>query len=149
MHKRWLNQTGQVQKFAILWSFVRPHRGKLALALVLSLLTTGVGLATLMVTKWVLDTLEQGISLATPVAALLVLLVLSTATGYVQWVLLGSMAERIVYDAQVSLIHRFFRANLGDSVGSSQANWSPGLPVTLVCFVQRRPHLWSMSSTAP
>lgn len=97
----------------ILWSFVYPHRFKLLLAILLGLIATVAGLATPMVTKWVLDSLGSKVSLSGPILALIGLLLISSITGYAQWVTLGNLAERAVYQAQSSLISRFFRAQLG------------------------------------
>lgn len=102
-----------LDRVKILWSFVCPHRFKLLLAILLGLIATAAGLATPMVTKWVLDTLGGDLSLTGPIMALIGLLLVSSITGYAQWVTLGNLAERAVYQAQSSLISRFFRAQLG------------------------------------
>lgn len=102
-----------LDRVKILWSFVYPHRFKLLLAILLGLIATAAGLATPMVTKWVLDTLGGDLSLTGPIMALIGLLLVSSITGYAQWVTLGNLAERAVYQAQSSLISRFFRAQLG------------------------------------
>lgn len=100
------------QKFKILLAFIRPHRAKLCLALFLGLVATTTSLATPLVTKWVLDTLGTDVSLSQPLTVLLCLLILGTISAYTQWVILGRVAEQVVYDAQSSLIARFFRAKL-------------------------------------
>ncbi|NUU19135.1 ABC transporter ATP-binding protein [Cellulomonas humilata] len=100
------------EKLRILLGFARPHRRALLLGLVLSLAATAMGLATPMVTKWVLDSLSTGVSLAQPVALLLVILVLGSAIGLAQWILMGTVAERIVLDARETLVRRFLRATV-------------------------------------
>ncbi|NLG55306.1 MAG: ABC transporter ATP-binding protein [Rhodococcus sp.] len=96
----------------MLWSFARPHRRTLALGILLGLTATGLTLATPLATKWVLDGLGVEASLAAPIAVLVVLLVLSTASSFGQMVVLGRLGETIVLDARKSLIHRFFYAKL-------------------------------------
>lgn len=95
-----------------LWSFATPHKKKLILGLVLGFLATGAGLATPMMAKSVLDLLGTGKSMTLPIALLILLLILGTLTGYAQRVTLGTLAERIIFDARNSLINRFFRAKL-------------------------------------
>ncbi|HET7475320.1 MAG TPA: ABC transporter ATP-binding protein [Dermatophilaceae bacterium] len=99
-------------QLSLLWSFVLPHRRVLTLGLLLGLVTQAVGLATPMVTKWVLDTLGTDTSLTGPVVALLVLLLIGTAVGLVQWVLMGTVAERVVLDARSALVALMFRATV-------------------------------------
>lgn len=97
----------------MLWVFVRPHRRTLVLGMVLGLVGTGASLATPMVTKSVLDGLGSGQPFGTAVMVLVVLLVIGSAVLYVQWILLGTLAERIVLDARESMISRYFRAKVG------------------------------------
>ncbi|MFC6017433.1 ABC transporter ATP-binding protein [Plantactinospora solaniradicis] len=99
-------------RLRILWSFARPHTGKLALGLLLALLGSAAGLASPMVTKWVLDSLGGSASLSGPITALAVLLVVGSAIWLWQWILLGTLGERIVLDARESIIRRFFRATV-------------------------------------
>ncbi|MFF9116495.1 ABC transporter ATP-binding protein [Streptomyces massasporeus] len=101
-----------VPRLRILWSFARPHRGALVLALVLALVGSGMGLATPMVTKGVLDALGGSESLRGPILALLVLLVVGSAVTYWQWTLLGALGERVVLGARESLVRRFLRATV-------------------------------------
>lgn len=105
------------ERLRILLDLVRPHRGTLGVGLVLGLAGTGLGLATPMVTKWVLDTLGTGESLARPVAWLLGLFVVGTVVGYAQWLLMGTLAERIVLDARESLVRRYLRATVAAVTG--------------------------------
>ncbi|MGI5427206.1 ABC transporter ATP-binding protein [Streptomyces sp. CA-179760] len=101
-----------VPRLRILWSFARPHRRSLALALVLALVGSGMGLATPMVTKGVLDALGGSDSLRGPLVALLVLLVVGSAVMYWQWTLLGALGERVVLRARESMVRRFLRATV-------------------------------------
>ncbi|AUH39320.1 ABC transporter permease [Streptomyces sp. CMB-StM0423] len=96
----------------ILWSFARPHRRVLALGLLLALAGSALGLASPMVTKWVLDSLADDASLAGPVVTLLVLMVVGAVLGHRQWVLLGAVGERVVLEARESMVRRFFRATV-------------------------------------
>ncbi|MFI6373804.1 ABC transporter ATP-binding protein [Streptomyces sp. NPDC050546] len=101
-----------VPRLRILWSFARPHQRSLALALVLALVGSGMGLATPMVTKGVLDALGGSDSLRGPLVALLVLLVVGSAVMYWQWTLLGALGERVVLRARESMVRRFLRATV-------------------------------------
>lgn len=101
-----------VPRLRILWSFARPHRRTLIQGLCLALLVSGLGLATPMVTKQVLDALGTSSSLAGPVTTLLVLLVVGGAVSFRQWILLGTLGERIVLEARGSLVRRFLRATV-------------------------------------
>ncbi|MFF7309852.1 ABC transporter transmembrane domain-containing protein [Streptomyces sp. NPDC008137] len=101
-----------VPRLRILWSFARPHRRSLALALVLALVGSGMGLAAPMVTKGVLDALGGSDPLRGPLVALLVLLVVGSAVMYWQWTLLGALGERVVLRARESMVRRFLRATV-------------------------------------
>ncbi|WP_273653714.1 ABC transporter ATP-binding protein [Cellulomonas fimi] len=100
------------ERLRILVSFARPHARTLSIGLVLGLAATAMGLATPMVTKWVLDSLTVSGDLAAPVGVLLALLVVGSAVGLAQWILMGTVAERIVYDARRSLVDHFLRATV-------------------------------------
>ncbi|RBQ18969.1 ABC transporter ATP-binding protein [Spongiactinospora rosea] len=99
-------------RLRILWSFARPYRRTLAGGLVLALAGSAVSLATPMVTKWVLDSLGASTSLGGPVAALFGLLVFGALIWTWQWIVLGTMGERVVFDARAAMVHRFFRATV-------------------------------------
>ncbi|MER5220477.1 ABC transporter ATP-binding protein [Streptomyces flaveus] len=99
-------------RLRVLWSFARPHRAALVRGLLLALVGSALGLATPMVTKWVLDALGESASLAGPVVALLVLLVVGGAVGYWQWSMLGALGERVVLEARESMVRRFLRATV-------------------------------------
>ncbi|WP_433159488.1 ABC transporter ATP-binding protein [Kribbella sp. CA-247076] len=111
----------------VLWGFVRPHRRTLGVGMVLGLGTTAGSLATPMVSKAVLDGLAAGTSIAPAVTLLVVLLLVSSGLGLVQWILLGKMGERVVLDARSSMVRRLFRVRVGELAGRS-----PGELVTRV-----------------
>ncbi|WP_433544577.1 ABC transporter ATP-binding protein (plasmid) [Streptomyces sp. CA-294286] len=96
----------------ILWSFAAPHRRALGIGLLLALAASALGLATPMVTKAVLDALGGGGSLRGPVVALLVLLVLGAVLYCVQWILLGTLGEKVVLEARETMVRRFFHATV-------------------------------------
>ncbi|MFD6070750.1 ABC transporter ATP-binding protein [Amycolatopsis lurida] len=99
-------------RLKVLWSFARPYKGALAIGLVLALLGSAAGLATPMVTKWVLDSLGSSASLAGPVLALAGLMVIGAVIWLAQWILLGTVGERVVLKARESMVRRFFRATI-------------------------------------
>ena len=94
----------------VLWSFVRPHRRELLLGLVLALLGSALELANPMVIKLVLDTVSEAGGLAMPVTILLCLFVSGMVFGLWHWIVLGTVAEKVVLDARTSLVRRYFRA---------------------------------------
>jgi ABC-type multidrug transport system fused ATPase/permease subunit len=98
----------------LLADLLRPHRRTLALGILLGLATTAVGLATPLAVKQVLDSLGADGGLGGPVALLLVLLVLGTVASFAQTLLLGRMAEQVVFDVRTSLVRRFVHGVLGD-----------------------------------
>ncbi|BAL90289.1 putative ABC transporter ATPase and permease protein [Actinoplanes missouriensis 431] len=91
-----------------------PHRRTMVLGLVLGLLANAAGLATPLVTKWVLDTLEDREPMSEPLSALILLVFLGAGISLWQWRLLGTLAERIVLDARTSMISRYLRARVGE-----------------------------------
>ncbi|GAA1648660.1 ABC transporter ATP-binding protein [Actinoplanes couchii] len=93
---------------------LRPHRRTMALGLFLGLIASAAGLATPMVTKWVLDSFSGGVDLVTPIAVLAALVVAGSVITLWQSILLGTLAERIVLDARTSIIRRYFRARVLD-----------------------------------
>ncbi|MBF6149574.1 ABC transporter ATP-binding protein [Nocardia nova] len=99
-------------RLRLLWSFIAPHRGVLAVGCVLAVLSAAAGLATPMITKWVLDALGSRASLVTPVATLLALSVFAALVRCLEWILLGTVGERVVFDARKSLVRRYFRATV-------------------------------------
>jgi len=101
-------------RLGTLLAVLRPHRRTMALGLALGLVGNAAGLATPMVTKWVLDSFSDGVDLATPITVLAALVVTGTAITLWQSILLGTLAEQIVLDARTSIIRRYFRARLYD-----------------------------------
>ncbi|GAA1863501.1 ABC transporter ATP-binding protein [Asanoa iriomotensis] len=106
------------QRLRTLVSFVTPHRRVLVAGFLLGLLGSAVGLATPMVTKWVIDTLGQSdTSLWRPVGVLLGLVVVGAAISMWQWVIMGTVSEKVVLDARVSMIRRYFVARVREITG--------------------------------
>lgn len=99
-------------RFGVLWSFVRPYLPVLVVGLLLALAVSAMGLASPLVTKWVLDTLDAGGSLREPVLVLLALLIVGAVVGWFQWILLGRLAEDVVYDARRRMILRYLGARV-------------------------------------
>lgn len=95
------------ERISILWSFARPYLPTLIFALLLGLATSAMTLASPLVTEWVLETLGAGGSLRDPVLVLLGLLVIGAAVGWYQWIMLGRLAEDIVYDARRRMMLRY------------------------------------------
>ncbi|RMB77258.1 ABC transporter ATP-binding protein [Rhodococcus sp. SBT000017] len=102
-----------VPNLRVLWQFVRPHRRTLVLGLTLGLIGTGAALATPMVAKGVLDGLGTDASLIQPVLILVGLLVVGSLVLYLQWIVLGVLAERVVLDARKSIVRKYFGATVG------------------------------------
>ncbi|WP_055475999.1 ABC transporter ATP-binding protein [Gordonia sp. HS-NH1] len=99
-------------KLAILWSYMRPNRGLLALGVFLGLLATAAELATPLVTKWVLDGLAVSESLAAPITVLAVLLVAGSVISLIQTIMLGTLAERIILATRTGLIGHLLRVEI-------------------------------------
>lgn len=97
------------------------------MGLVLALLASTAGLATPMVTKWVLDSLGSSASLLGPILALLGLMVTGAMIFLTQWILLGTVGEKVVLRARESMVRRFFRATV-----PAVTRVSPGELVTRV-----------------
>ncbi len=104
----------QPSRMEILWSFGRPHLRTLAFGLALALIGSATALASPMVTKWVLDSLEGPGSLTGPIVALVALLIVGSAISLWQWILLGTLAERIVLGARSGMVQRYLGARVGD-----------------------------------
>lgn len=100
------------ERIGILWSFARPYIVTLIFALLLGLATSAMTLASPLVTEWVLETLGEGGSLRDPVLVLLGLLVIGAAVGWYQWIMLGRLAEDIVYDARRRMMLRYLGARV-------------------------------------
>lgn len=103
----------QPTKLSVLCGFARPHRAKLVFALVLGLGVSAAELATPLVTRWVLDSIgAQGSRFIGPILLLAGLIVVGTILSWRQWVVLGTLAEDVVYDARQGMVRRFLRARL-------------------------------------
>ncbi|ROZ85970.1 ABC transporter ATP-binding protein [Gordonia sp. OPL2] len=97
----------------LLARWMRPEAAVLAVALILGLVTAAVELISPLVTREVLQRMNSHTPV-TGVALLLVgVLVISTAIGYVQMVMLGSLAERIVRSVRRSMLASLLRARIG------------------------------------
>lgn len=107
------------RKWDIIWSYTRPHLRVIFFGLLLGLLGSAGGLASPMVTKWVLDALAASESISGPVIALVAITIVGSVIGMWQWVVLGRLAERIVLDAREGLIRKFFGARLSDVTSRS------------------------------
>ena len=107
----------QPTRLNVLWSFTRPHLPTMSLGLLLALVGSAAGLASPMVTKWVLDALDTSSSMFGPLLALVVLLVVGSVISLWQWILLGSLAERIVLEARSGMVKRFLGARVGEITG--------------------------------
>ncbi|MBB2943588.1 ABC-type multidrug transport system fused ATPase/permease subunit [Actinoplanes lutulentus] len=97
-----------------LLAYLRPHRRTMLFGLVLGLIGNAAGLATPLVTKWVLDSFGGGLDLRAPIGTLLVLVIAGSVITLWQWILMGRLAQRIVLDARTSIIKRYFQARIHD-----------------------------------
>ncbi|WP_111510787.1 ABC transporter ATP-binding protein [Mycobacterium kyogaense] len=103
----------QPTRLSVLWEFARPHRGKLAVALLLGLGVSAAELATPLVTRRVLDAIGKSAeAFTTPALLLAGVIVVGTLLSWRQWVLLGTLAEDVVFDARQGMIQRFLRARV-------------------------------------
>ncbi len=107
----------------VLWTFVRPHRAVVLLGLVLGIAVTGMSLATPMVTKQVLDGLSTNAPIAPVVGVLAALLVLGAGLGLIQWIILGQLGERVIYEARSSMVRRLFRVRISELTGRSNGEF--------------------------
>jgi ABC-type multidrug transport system fused ATPase/permease subunit len=101
-------------KLRLLWGYIRPHRGTLALGSLLGLVGTAAELATPMVAKAVLDGLAVDASLRGPVTVLAVLLVAGTVIGLIQAILLGTLAERIILATRTGMVSHLLRVRVSE-----------------------------------
>ncbi len=102
--------TPRASRWRLLAAYVRPHRAVFVVATALGLVGTATELISPLVTRWVLQGLETGASLSGPLALLMGVLVVGTAIGYFQTVMLGTMAERIVRGARRAMLGRILGA---------------------------------------
>jgi ATP-binding cassette subfamily B protein len=108
---------GRFPRVAVLWAFARPHKRALAGGLVLAIAGSAAGLASPLITKWILDSLATSESLLTPVVVLAALTIGGAVTWFFQWTLLGTVGERIVLDARTSMIGRYLRGRIDAVTG--------------------------------
>ncbi len=106
----------QAARWRILWSFSRPHLPTIALGLVLGLFISAASLAGPMVTKWVLDGLNDETGIRRPILLLLGMLVAGSILALWQWILMGTLAERIVLEARAGMVRRFIGAQVGEII---------------------------------
>jgi len=99
-------------RLKVLWEFARPHRVALAGGLAMALAGSAAGLASPLVTKWILDSLASSASLLEPILVLAALTVAGAVIWYFQWVLMGTVGERIVLEARQSMVSRYLRARI-------------------------------------
>lgn len=120
------SQKDDQKRFAnlrVLWTFVQPHRKVVGLGLLLGIAVTGMSLATPMVTKQVLDGLQTNAPLAPVVGLLAALLVLGAGLGLVQWIIMGQLGERVIYEARSSMVRRLFRVRISELTGRSNGEF--------------------------
>nr|WP_281381507.1 ABC transporter ATP-binding protein [Conexibacter arvalis] len=83
----------------------------------LAIAGSAAGLASPLITKWILDSLATSESLLAPVLVLSALTLAGAVTWYFQWTLLGTVGERIVLDARRSMVGRYLRARIAAITG--------------------------------
>lgn len=103
-----------VGRLQILLSFFSPHWGAIAVGLVLGLAVTATSLWTPLIVEDVMNALALDESLSQPIMVLAGLTVVGIVATLAQMLLLGKVAENVVYDARASLVRRFFRGRVGD-----------------------------------
>ncbi len=94
------------RRWALLWTYVQPHRRPLVVATLLGLVGTSAELVSPLVTRTVLERVGSGQPVTGPVLLLVGVLVAATLIGYVQTLLLGTVAERIVHGARSAMLAR-------------------------------------------
>lgn len=112
-----MSQNSSTPPWRLLVRHVRPHRAAIGAALALGLLATATELVAPLVTRSVLASLDGGASLAGPMTLLVSVLVVGTLLGYVQNVLLGSVAERVILSARRGMLDRLVHARV-DALGA-------------------------------
>ena len=98
----------------LLLSFFRPHLMKLTAGTLLGLIATATSLWTPIVVERVMSLLGKEGSVSGPIIELGVLTVIGIAAMLTQWLLLGRLAENVVYEARALLVHRFFLGRVRD-----------------------------------
>lgn len=98
-----------------LLGYLGPYKGRMALAIIALLASTGLGLTFPLVIVRLLETVTQGGSGATLnllAGGLLGLFLVQAACAFVQSYLLSSIGERIVFDLRTSLYRQLQRLSL-------------------------------------
>lgn len=97
-----------------LWPHIRPHQGMLFFVLVITLLGSAVTLAQPMLAMNVIDRLEEGAPLTTPIVVLVVLIALSALlTAATTW--FGERASQtMITRVRHGLVHRLIRLRVGE-----------------------------------
>ncbi len=103
----------KLARLRLLLAFARPHQRMLLLGLVLAIGASATQLATPMVTRDILTALADSSSMTGPVMLLAGLVVVGAAAGLVMWITLGTVGERIVFDARVGMVRRYLGATVG------------------------------------
>lgn len=106
--------TATGSELRLLVGLLRPHQRTLGLGVGLGLCGTALSLATPLAVKSVLDSLGAQQSLRGPIVVLLVLLVAGTIASFAQTLLLGRLAERVVFEVRTGLVRRLVSGVLGD-----------------------------------
>lgn len=96
----------------LIWAYTKPHLGTVILGVLIGFVVTATELASPLVTKAILDALEAGTTLTTPLFWLVGVLILGLFAGFVQTYMFGHLAINVVRDASLGLIQRFVRAPL-------------------------------------
>ncbi|MFC8838319.1 ABC transporter ATP-binding protein [Streptomyces griseoincarnatus] len=97
-----------------LYGYVRPHRGAVALGLLLALAGAAGGLLQPLATKELVDRLSSGGTIATILLAMTVLVLLSSVAEAFGAYVLERTAESVVLAARRSLIGRLLRLRLAE-----------------------------------
>lgn len=105
-------QSSRFPRLAVLWGFARPHKRALAGGLALAIAGSAAGLASPLITKWILDSLATSQSLLAPVLVLTALTLGGSVVWFFQWTLLGTVGERIVLAARTSMVSRYLHARI-------------------------------------
>ncbi len=106
----------------------------MALGLLLALIGSAAGLASPLVTKWVLDSLGEDRSLLGPAGVLLALTLAGSFVFLTQWRLLGAMGERVVLAARTAMVERYLRRDRPRAHASARAaSSSPASRPTPCC----------------
>lgn len=97
-----------------LWQLLHPHRGPLAVVALLSLVSAGASLAQPLLVRQVLEAVRVKAALATPVALLVAVILVSTVLSGVEQYLLQRAAEGVVLTTRTTLVHRLVRLPVAD-----------------------------------